>query len=1415
MSAGLDIGQPHALRSSVENSYLKNGDPGLMGGGTITGTNTQPTLEMYENIFGPAGRDVKIDNQRHKRHQRWHLPDVLRGHNQYLTDRIDGLITDATNSPFTRNILPYVYLENPDQKMKWNVYSFDEGIASRVPYEAAARVLPQTKRSFAGYTVRQGLAIAMEHNFMASSAGQQNFKNQLTQLVGSIQLTNDLDVHVALLQAPSYQKFMNERYHDQHRTTAQICREYVDLFGILQKTTNALDILIEDAKNTMKTWGSQNPTFLLCNGALTTQLTMNPEATNYLTNGPDGKQNLKRGPDLPSYRGLNIINSRKFSMDAGTAPRDLLRRRVRVAEYYHIVWNQGIENREYEFYDQSRDTMFRLSYNQLLEMSTMNNPHKQDIEDIVTHSNEFWHASSASDDTYKWYFDAASPNTYPFLEFGGLLQSEKTAVGGSGTPVFTPEDKGGMIIPGAVRSKNNSMSLSHIRKDCIASHEMNGLIETRGIVPKEVEYRHYDDLTELMGCGIFRDAITTSLVDEIFRSNLNVEKYQKKMIHRFGNLSKKDFDRSQFTDNDIHNLIGHIMYVCTRVSGSIPDGNAEMKSAFENEAISHLCTGNMTKLPLKSARDNIFNNANPDYNRYVDNDLCRNYASVLDKWLIHIYDKWMAKGVTDWTLLKDLLTEYHDMKQTILFYLVMNEDAVMDLISFGGYDSVCRNTADVLKQQDAGMYSKLQTNIWMALHYYNKNDSKVGKLALNFPMPNFHLKTCNPLTADDIEHSASSLHPQSWMIQQVAGMFTLQEDTCNILLKQTTLPAPDQERFKKFLMPEQPVGQCDDSLFQSFLMCLFMSLFHPSEQIRNSAKHLCRVGQVEKKTLCDAVARSIRQNRYDTDALNKALRRLVPSNFSTDKGVVCGVASADKEVQTFRTRYYDRNDMPQHAKTFTKIPWDQVVVANNKSQHIFEHPNNVGHAVHLQLSMVSGDRNITTLHEHEVLTKISDPLNYSQMRNTEDWGTAQMWKYDEDTKSNKKIEDPKLHFRAAIMDPWLLSNGLEYMHQYRMPCNLCENTDGDIPVRVYDESDAGLQEAAAEIARVLENADDEMIDCTFKHIILVLVSRFFEHGTRFMGNGKGIGLSIVTAATLDQNPVSYMRNGLHFMHGPFLPSISNKDSCCGNKDLVILRPNIEHEMLGVIMGRGGTQELGATFWGQTELSCYDDAQHGVWGMSYKYHERAMVTNERNLIRVFDVAFDGYNGGMDQECVDWNDPDSIRKFSQATYSRDRPYTGPSMLVMALPHDPKTVRCNWPNPIVFHDNMSNNPTPDPMKDNLLPTVDDLMVFSSVKNPKMCTPAQEQVYKQYMNALGMHQWSSLDASSRPAGENCIANEASTQMLAFQGTMIVYDKNGNTLEHIQGSGHLGPSYVGVASIREGRGIQNTKMQPQMIRQI
>ena len=362
-------GETRETRFSREAQFNNNAS-GNVAGDTYSASDTQQLMGQYEALFGPAGRDIKVDSQRNKRHQRWHLPDSIKGYNSFLTDRIDGLITDATNSPFTRNILPYFYLENPDAKIKWNVYSFDEGMASRVPYESAARVLTQTKSSQSGYAIRQGLAIAMEHNFLASEAGRTNFKHQLTQLVGSIQLTNDLDVHIALLQAQSYEKIISEKYYGTERTLARTGKQYCDMFGIYNKIPNALDLLIEEARTKLKTWGSEPPTFLLCPSNLTLHLTMSPERTNYITNGPDGLKRLAQGPDLPSYRGLQIIHSQKFSLEAGREPRNVLRRKVRVAEYYWLP-HDPVKTADcvYEFYDQSSDSFKNFTKAELIRKS--------------------------------------------------------------------------------------------------------------------------------------------------------------------------------------------------------------------------------------------------------------------------------------------------------------------------------------------------------------------------------------------------------------------------------------------------------------------------------------------------------------------------------------------------------------------------------------------------------------------------------------------------------------------------------------------------------------------------------------------------------------------------------------------------------------------------------------------------------------------------------------------------------------------------------------------------------------------------------------------------------------------------------------------------------------------------------------
>ena len=62
------------------------------------------------------------------------------------------------------------------------------------------------------------------------------------QMVGCIQYTNDLDVHIALITAQSYAKERAEKYYMSGKTNHQIIREYIDLFGFMSKNINAMVI---------------------------------------------------------------------------------------------------------------------------------------------------------------------------------------------------------------------------------------------------------------------------------------------------------------------------------------------------------------------------------------------------------------------------------------------------------------------------------------------------------------------------------------------------------------------------------------------------------------------------------------------------------------------------------------------------------------------------------------------------------------------------------------------------------------------------------------------------------------------------------------------------------------------------------------------------------------------------------------------------------------------------------------------------------------------------------------------------------------------------------------------------------------------------------------------------------------------
>lgn len=254
---------------------------------------------------------------------------------------------------------------------------------------------------------------------------------------------------------------------------------------------------------------------------------------------------------------------------------------------------------------------------------------------------------------------------------------------------------------------------------------------------------------------------------------------------------------------------------------------------------------------------------------------------------------------------------------------------------------------------------------------------------------------------------------------------------------------------------------------------------------------------------------------------------------------------------------------------------------------------------------------------------------------------------------------------------------------------------------------------------------------------------------------------------------------------------------------ILLRPNIEHEMLAAVFGRGGTQELGCTFWGQTELSCYDDAQHGIWGMSYKYHERAIVTNERNLVRVYDVAFDGYNGGMDKTMLDMKDQEDIKEFREHTMNKSGAYTGKSIVPFRIPHA-GVNRPDFCSPLLFASGVTGVEETENREHLRADDIEKHFILRGFSHW-----SQQLAWMVQWNHMGMPHWIKPQARAATPGDHSVSNDTAQICMAFHGTMKPAGAGGagaggagagaQALHH--GSGHLGCSYPGVASVREGRG--------------
>jgi len=1158
-------------------SYLPSGDPGRDGGGTYTGQATEPTIQDYENFFGPSARDIKHDLQRFKRHGRWHLPDVLQGPNPWLTDRIDGLITDATNSPFTTKILPYRYKEDVDGKIKWNVWSFDEGMASRVPYESAARTLTQSKRSFAGYMVRQGMAIVLEHNFMMTPKGRENFKNQLNQLIGSIQYTNDFDVHMALVLAPSYQKTLQERYYTTDKSPSQLCREYADLFGMMQKNVNALDILIEEGKAILRTWGGPMPDFLLCNSKLTFQMTMTPEKTNYITQGIDGVKRLRQGPDLGNYRGLSIIHSRSFSLETGQHPRDVLRRRVRTAEYYRIPPSAKNVNREFEFYNEERDTWFTLTFADLLRCAR-------------------YSADTGDDNSYKLeqvcHFLAQHERRPDAMRHvGGLL-----ALGDGPRPILGAYTMADSDDPARLQTMLTFLTNALTTRHDLPAIQMKTAVASVDIRNRKKHYWYLPGASSSLGVRYLppRDNQVWDESQRIIKTGGPEAPYQRAIL--LGPLTHKMCARlyvacSQKPLNDLLGINNNRV-----IKPRTPEWNSTYLFILE-------C---IKRQGLSSSML-----------RYDGGDE-----------LIHLFVK------------PDAVDRGVDVKNHLLTLLGARGSV--------NHPYFLPRTADSMPGVADGLLRQIQ-----ALQHDNTRGHALAQSLL--------------LTYEILV----------WLLSPVEG--------------------PHQ------LLIHQLCDEVPDNIATAY----------------NTFQGLAPTTLTGQTTrFCNSFVDADTRRRAEPDELLRLGLTTIPSYLTSS------------------SHLYNERIWPDPSV------YRRFVEA---SRSTYGHLNN-------KMCRTIGATVGTTRHP---------------------WSEINIDRYPWPGPAGDVREDCRNFF--VTLRNRLFGEPMAPFQQFLADNDLGVNVLG---TRRYDQ-ESWRAIAGETTHRALAPGNLELV---------IDLNQFFVEDDEDLDQGR------------------YPSPG-HVGAGLELAS---------NVEVVIVRPNIEHNMLGIIMGLGG-EELGNTLWGQTELSVYDDSMHGIWGMSYKYHERAIVFNEKNLVRMWDIAYDGYNGGKDDTWVNWTNFRSVDAFKEATLNLGKNYRGPSMMVMAFVHDRgddavfgEHFQRNWPSPIVYYDSF--NPQARGGAETIPVDFDNLQAVNVEEFRVFNNDLYFPKYRHYREM--MPDFRTLHMTRKSAGQSSADSETGVDVLAYQGSMRIKER-GALVQEIQGSGHHGPDYTGVASVRAGKGQKVAGQAPTLHRLI
>lgn len=332
-------------------------------------------LEVWARYFGPPAYPIQTNPYDKYAVETYDLPEAYKGRNLFLRTQIDNLIRQGSDW-YTAVALPWK--QTNDIHIAWNEWHFSSTLAGRVPHEGVSRLVSSSKRAFKDHVVRRGLAMILEHGFMNTPEGEEQYIRNLVGIRQCVQETCNYDVIHAYLTCRNYDREYNLKRNPASREVAEeLMDREVALYGIVQKSETGMDILHEELKARFARYGV-DPNMWIFPPRLMMYLTMVPPSkTEHYLGGDKAVERFEQGPAArTSFRGIDVYETRPFEVNENELPVDLLVRPQQVGEYYRMFGpdvalcdpaSYRTDCRDIIVYDEKRDNWARVPFVNALE----------------------------------------------------------------------------------------------------------------------------------------------------------------------------------------------------------------------------------------------------------------------------------------------------------------------------------------------------------------------------------------------------------------------------------------------------------------------------------------------------------------------------------------------------------------------------------------------------------------------------------------------------------------------------------------------------------------------------------------------------------------------------------------------------------------------------------------------------------------------------------------------------------------------------------------------------------------------------------------------------------------------------------------------------------------------------------------